>query len=241
MSLPSDPLADSDDASTTELTSGARRPTRERGVMRFNALVAATERLLNRHDPDEVGLYQIAEEADVPPASVYHFFPTKGAAFLALAEHYIQGFQNLNEPPVDAASLRSWQDLMALEHARAVSYYNEHIPALKIFLSGHPNWEIRQADRSLMAEIAKTSFDYYDNLFHMPYVANAERMFLISVGIADAIWAISFARHRKISSDYAADALTACIAFCRTYLPERVEPRAKVREAAARGESIPLT
>jgi AcrR family transcriptional regulator len=235
-----DPIAEPSDATAAEPTSGARRPKRGRGVIRFNALIAATERLLNRYDPDEVGLYQIAEEAGVPPASVYHFFPSKGAAFLALAEQYIQGFRDLGNPPIEAASLSSWQDLMAIEHERAVSYYNNHIPALKIFLGGHTNWDIRQADRSLNAEIAKTSFGYYDSLFHMPNVPDAERMFLISVGIADAIWALSFARHRKISPDFAADALTACIAFCRTYLPERVEPRAKIREAAARGESIPL-
>ena len=129
---------------------------------------------------------------------------------------------------------------MAIEHERAVSYYNDHLPALKIFLGGHTNWDIRQADRSLNAEIAKTSIGYYDSVFHMPYVADAERMFLISVGIADAIWAISFARHRNISPDFAADALTACIAFCRTYLPERVAPRAKVSEAASRGDPIHL-
>jgi AcrR family transcriptional regulator len=240
MSLPSDPLADTHEVTAAEPTLGARRPTRERGVLRFNTLIAATERLLNRHDPDEVGLYQIAKEADVPPASVYHFFPNKGAAFLALAEHHLQGLRDLDKPPIDAASLRSWQDLMAIEHARAVNYYNEHVPALKIILGGYPSWDIRQADRSLTAELAKTSVGYYDNLFHMPYFGDPERMFLISVGITDAIWAISFARHRKIEPDYAADALSASIAFCRTYLPERVQPRAKVLEAAARGESIPL-
>jgi AcrR family transcriptional regulator len=240
MPLRTDPLPVPSDTTVAEPTSGVRRPTRGRGVIRFNALIAATERLLKRNDPEEVGLYQIAEEAGVPPASVYHFFPSKAAAFLALAEHYIQGFRGLGNPPIEAARLRSWQDLMAIEHERAVSYYNDHLPALKIFLGGHTNWDIRQADRSLNAEIAKTSIGLYDSVFHMPYVADAERMFLISVGIADAIWAISFARHRKISPDFAADALTACIAFCRTYLPERVAPRAKFSEAASRGDSIHL-
>jgi AcrR family transcriptional regulator len=212
-----------------------RLPSRGRGVIRYKALLDATEALLQDQDPDEVGLYQIAAKAGVPPASVYHFFPTKGAAFLALAERYIQGFRDLAAEPIEAVRLKSWQDLLAIGQARAAAYYNAHPPALKILLGGHPNWDIRQADLSHNAEIARDGYSYYDDAFHMPHLADPERMFLILVGISDAIWAISFSRHGRITSEFEADALAASIAYCRLFLPDQVEPRAHVREAAASG------
>jgi AcrR family transcriptional regulator len=238
MPLKHAPSRDLVDAPPADARSRPRRPSRERGVIRYKALLDATEALLQDHDPHEVGLYQIAKKAGVPPASVYHFFPTKGAAFLALAERYIQGFRDLSDEPVEAARLTSWQDLLAIRHARGAEYYNSHLPALKILLGGHPSWDIRQADLSYNAEMAREGYGYYDDAFHMPHVADPERMFLIAVGIADAIWAISFIRHGRITPEYQADALEACIAYCRMYLPEQVEPRPHVREAAARGALI---
>ncbi len=56
--------------------------------------------------PDDIGLYQIAEEAGVPPASTYHFFPTKDAAFLALAQRYLDGFVAASAEPIDAVELK---------------------------------------------------------------------------------------------------------------------------------------
>src|SRR5882757_2380501 len=91
-----------------------RAPSSDRGVQRYTALLDATERLLRTHSPDDIGLYQIAEEAGVPPASTYHFFPTKDAAFLALAQRYLDGFVAVSAEPIDAAELKSWQHLIAI-------------------------------------------------------------------------------------------------------------------------------
>ena len=218
----------------------ARSPSHARGVVRFNALLDATEALLFEHDPDEVGLYQIADKAGVPPASVYHFLPTKGAAFLALAERYLAGFRELLSQPVEASRLKSWQDLMAVGQERSAAYYNSHLPALKILLGGYPNWEIRQADIHFNETLTRNQYIYYDEVFHMPHIADAGRRFRIGLAIMDSVWAISFSKHQRITEEYAADALDASIAYLRLYLPQSVEPRPKYQEAARRGELIAL-
>ena len=67
----------------------ARLPTRRAGHVRFKKLLEATDSLVAEMSIQDIGLYQIAERAQVPTASVYHFFPTKEAALLALAaEHH---------------------------------------------------------------------------------------------------------------------------------------------------------
>ena len=224
----------------TKARRSARSPSHARGVVRFNALLDATEALLLEHNPDEIGLYQIAEEAGVPPASVYHFLPTKGAAFLALTERYLAGFRELLSQPVEASRLKSWQDLVALGQERAVDYYSGHLPAMKILLGGFPSWEVRQVDVHFSETLALNYYTYYDEVFYMPHVADAGHKFRIGLAIIESIWAISFSKHQRITEEYAADALDASIAYLRLFLPQFVEPRPKYQEAARRGELVAL-
>ena len=219
---------------------GPRKPSRGLGVVRFNALVEATEQLLGEYSPDDVGLYQIAEAAGAPTASVYHFFPTKEAAFLALAERYLQGFIALGEEPIEAASLQSWQDLFALDHRRAMEFYNSHPPALKIFYGGYGSLQTRQADIRFTAGIAGSLYRRMDAAFHMPFLRDAGMNFHIALAIMDAIWAISYQQHDEITEAFYKESLEACMAYCRLFLPERVEPREFCLQAAARGERISL-
>ena len=218
----------------------ARQPSRERGQLRFQALLDATEELLSEHNPDDIGLYQIARRAHIAPASVYHFFPTKNAALLALAERYHADMRLMVSAPVPASRLLSWQDLLIIRQDRAVSYYNSHLPAAKIFLGIHPSWEIHQADSRYNQTASETLFSFYDRLFLMPYVQDPHEKFALTYVIADAIRSVSFERYGTITPKYAQEAIGACIAYCRTFLPDRIEPRPAVLEAAARGESMVL-
>jgi AcrR family transcriptional regulator len=203
----------------------ARQPLRERGRTRFQLLLEATEALLLEHSPDDIGLYQIAKHAGVAPASVYHFLPTTNAALLALAERFHADIRAIMDEPMPSSRLISWQDLLAIRHERAVDYYNAHLPAAKIFLGIHPSWEIHQADKDYNRRASQTLFEYFDRFFVMPYVKDPQPKFEIMYSIADAVWAISFERHSKIVPQYADEAFAACIAYCRTFLPERVERR----------------
>jgi AcrR family transcriptional regulator len=218
----------------------ARLPSRERGQVRFQSLLRATEALLLEQSPDDIGLYQIARRAHVAPASVYHFFPTKNAALLALAENYHKEIRTLVNAPVPAARLLSWQDLIIVRQARAVDYYNQNVAAAKIFLGIHPNWEVHQADQAYNKAASESLFGCFDRLFQMPYVQEPQARFEVIYAIADAIWGISFERHGRIVARYAEEAVTACIAYCRTFLPDRTPARPEVAAAAARGDLMAL-
>ncbi len=218
----------------------ARRPTRKRGQARFQCLLQAAEALLLEENPDDIGLYQIAERASVPPASVYHFFPTRNAALLALADQYHADIRALVNAPVPAVRLLSWQDLLIIRHERAVKYYNEHLAAAKVFLGIHPSWEIHQADTAYNRTASETLFAYFDRFFQMPYVQDPQAKLEVTYSIADAIWSISFERLGTITPQYFDEAVSACTAYCRTFLPDRVPPRDSVVQAAARGESLSL-
>src|SRR5476651_676599 len=64
-------------AGVIKVTAAPRRPSQQRSRLRFEMLLDAADALLAEHEPTEVGLYDIAAAADVPPASVYHLFPPR--------------------------------------------------------------------------------------------------------------------------------------------------------------------
>lgn len=209
-------------------------------MARFVALLDAAEHLLKDASPDDVGLYQIAAAAGVPPASVYHFFPTKEAVFVALAQRYVDGFAESGRQPIDAALLGSWQDLLRIDQHRARDYYSSHPAALKLLYGGFGGLEARGIDNDYVASVASTMYARYDRIFHMPYVGEPAKHFHISLAIMDAIWSVSYLKHGSITDDYAREALAACIAYCRLFLPERVVVRDEIQELAQGGAQISI-
>ncbi|MDR3509087.1 MAG: TetR/AcrR family transcriptional regulator [Caulobacteraceae bacterium] len=203
-----------------------RRPLQERGRARYDALLNTLAAMLETQEPDAIGYYQLAEKAGIPPASMYHFFPSKGAAFLALAERYLDVFRKGVRAPLDPARTHGWQDVIRLRHRQSVAYYNANRPAMKLILGAQPFLEVRAADRSADEDISGQILASIDGMFELPPIEAAPRKFLITLSIADAIWRIAYNTHGQITPDYQAEALDACLAYCRGFLPERLVKRA---------------
>ena len=220
---------------------GLRRPSRGRGVVRYQALLEATEALLVEADPDVIGLYQIAEKAGVPPASVYHFFPTKEAAYQALAERYLEGLLRMHSEPIEAALITSWQGLSAIDMRRAMEYYNARPPMLKILYGGYGGVGARNIDIVTNEKLARAGYRRLNKIFHVPHLPDEETKAQIALGILDAIWTISVRLHGKITEAYYQEALSACTAYRRLYMPEFLQPRELLTETAARGGTLSLS
>ena len=219
---------------------GPRTPSRGRGLLRFNALLDATESLLQSTNPDEIGLYQIAERASVPPPSAYHFFPTKEAAYDALAERFMVQLLDVHRTPIEANRLTNWTDLFLIDIDRGRDFYNRHPPALKIFYGGYGGVNAKNIDRIAADKISTSNYDRMNRIFHMPILSDTHRPFEVRLGILDAIWTLSVRRHGYITQDYQDEAMEACLAYSRVYLPARIERRDLLIQAAERGESVTL-
>lgn len=213
------------DRSGRRSRSSPRLPSRERGIQRYELLVDSVEILLREKNPDEFGLYQIAEQAGTPSASVYHFFPTKEAAFLALAHRYLAGFAAIKQEDMASFSLSSWQDLMAHDINGAVAYYNANPPAMKLFLGRIGGLDTRRAEAEHNERMATLNYTRFNSVFYMPDLRDETRLFHISTEIVDAVVAISFIKHGFISDEYREQATAAAIGYCRLFLPEMTELR----------------
>lgn len=235
-----DPAPLDDNAQKRRRTRQPRSPSRGRGLLRYAALLDATAALLQTENPDTIGLYQIAERAGVPPASVYHFFPTKEAAYVALAERYLHGLMAVHREPVDARIALTWQGLVRNDMQRAMEFYNAHVPMNKILYGGYGGVEARNIDEIFTKKITASHYARLDRIYYMPMIKNPEAKFGIRLSILDAIWALSVRQHGKITEAYFEESYKACIAYSRLYLPEYIEPREWLLEAAGRGENVQL-
>lgn len=188
--------------------------------MRYEGLLEATAQLLCDRDFAEIGLYDVAELAGVPPGSVYHFFPTKEAAFIALAERHLEELAEILNTPAPLAGMNGWQDVLGVRFQRAVDYFNGNPAFARIALSGSVISEIRRLDLRYIAEEAHTPLAWLGRHVMMPYIPDLDLKSAALVGVYDGVWAASYTRHGRIVEEYAREGFRAGIAYCRTFLPE---------------------
>lgn len=203
-----------------------RRPSQQRSRLRFEMLLNAADALLAGKEATEVGLYDIAAAAEVPPASVYHLFPTKEAAFVALAERYLERLRDCIIEPIDRRRLRRWHDLVTIEHSRAVKFYNAHAVMLKLFFGANVVHDVRVLDVKNVEAASATTYHRMNKIFDMPYVEDGDTKFASLIGIYDGIWMTSYARHGRITPEFARESELAGIAYCETFLPPAIPLRA---------------
>jgi AcrR family transcriptional regulator len=208
------------------LAAEPRRPAQRRSRLRFEILLDAADALLGDKETTDVGLYDIAGAAKVPPASVYHLFPTKEAAFVALAERYLVGLSTYIMRPAPGAAMRRWQDFVALELHRAVEYYNDNKVMSKLFFGANVIPDVRILDVRNVAAASASTYGRMNRLFEMPYLQDPDTKFAALIGIYDGIWMTSYARHGRITADFARESELAGIAYCETFLPAVIPLRA---------------
>ncbi len=198
----------------------ARKPSQERSRTRFQALLDATAKLLETRDFTDVGLYDISQLAGVPAASVYHFFPTKEAAFVALAQRYFEAQGKILREPTEEQGVNGWGEHLRTRYLRAVHFYNENPAFSRIMFSGTVSADVRRIDLEFVSVSEHSPHYWLARYYVMPYLPDAELRFATLVGIYDGVWAASYARYGKITEDYSREGIRAGIAYCRTFLPE---------------------
>lgn len=202
-----------------------RKPSQRRSRERVQALLDAAATLLEDHEIAAVSLYDVARTADIPPGSVYHFFPTKESVLYALAERYLREMHALVDAEIDEAAIDDWASLIALRYGRVVAYFNARPAARRLFMGNGVSTDIKNLDVNDIQTTAANSYAELDRYFHMPYIRDPELKFTVLIGIYDGVWAASYARHGHITEDYAKEGLAAALAYCETFLPKVISRR----------------
>lgn len=202
-----------------------------RGRLRIEKILDAADQVIARQDAIDLSLQEVAQQAQLPPASLYHYFSTSQSLLMELAGRYHAAFEALALHHIDHDQLNHWADLCRFHADLSLRFYHEHPVAMRLFLGPQGGWEIRAADLATNRRIGGI---FYRKLIQHFMVAESpvlEEAFAISITISDAIWALSFARSGAVEPDMAAEAMRARLAYLRLYVGEFVEKRATPHEA----------
>jgi AcrR family transcriptional regulator len=202
-----------------------RRPSQKRSRERFEAILDAAERLLETLDPAAVSIHRLAGEIGIPAASIYHFFPEPPLVFAALAERYLNQFE---ERAADEAPIvfDTWQELQTHRFGTARDFFNANAPARKVLLDGPAlSFDIRMRDLQSDVVTATRGVEEMNRLFILPDIPHLIERSIEVIVLSDAMWSLSIHRHGTITDEMEEQARRARIAYARTYLPEYLPKR----------------
>lgn len=197
-----------------------RKPERENGKRRYAMLLAATEMLLSRDGVEALTIQNIAKEAGVPMASVYHFFPSPTAACVAVAETYLRDFEETIRREIPNREKLNWREIIATFMQRAVEYYRQHCYAQRLMLGSEFSWHVRQADIENNRMLAALIYDQVADQFPGADEQELLAALRIAISIGDAVWALSIAEHDVITKQYAEDAWVAECGYIAAKFPQ---------------------
>lgn len=222
------------DAHSRRVDFAPPRPMRKRGVERFNILLDATEKLLAVNCDSDISLAQIAEEAEVPLASVYHFFPNRNAAFVALALRFNEEIYRTSITPLTDPEPQTWQEMLNMIHVRAAAFQNSRPAALRLFLGAGVSVAVRNADLLGNARIAHSRERFFEAYFHMPFIPDFVDRLEVAGASMDGIWALSYGRHGRITEHYRMEGTASAIDYLRRFLPEFLPRKTLTQKALDR-------
>lgn len=206
-----------------------RRPRQERSRQRFDAILDAAADLLETLEPEEVSIYTLAEQVQMSPPSIYHFFPDANWVFVALAERIYDRFlAGFDEPP--AGTIRSWQELQGSRFGEARAFFNSNGAARRLLLGSGLSSAIRVRDLEIDRELSKRSVDEMAALFILPEIPDLVDRITEMMVMSDALWSLSVYRSGTITDEMAEQARRARESYARTFLPEYLPLRGAAAE-----------
>lgn len=202
-----------------------RRQSQKRSLARIEALLNAADQLLNERDPQNIGVYDIANLAGVPPTSAYHFFPTKEAAMLALAERYLRRLYEATAAPPDMSEVENWRDYVRDRYYKIVTFFNNNLPARKLLIGPAVGSDIKNLDINDVDRYSERWYSSINTYFVMPYIKYSSFKILNMISIQDGVWMTSYVKYGYISESFAKEGLRAVIAYLETFLPDAIPLR----------------
>ena len=196
---------------------------RKRGKARRDQLLKAAYDLLCERSVEEISLISIADRAEIPEGSAYHFFSNKYDVFAALAQDLSEKFIQVHRKPIRRNKLKTWQDLADLFVVRGARVYKDNPPATQLFIGGKTPPEIKLQDRINDRVVAATMQEIFSNHFNLPDISNLQNIFYFFIEITDLMFSLSMLEHGKITDEMLEEAQRAGKAYLGVYFPEIIE------------------
>jgi AcrR family transcriptional regulator len=195
-----------------------RKP-RARSQARIDSILEAARTLLASDGVASLSIYSVAERAEIPPSSVYHFFASVPALLEGLTADVHAAFRESLQQPIDHAQLRSWHNLSRLVETRMLTIYSEDAAARQLILAQHGLTEVTQADRQHDVELGNLMHALFAKHFQLPALPDDIEVFALALELADRVYARSVQLHNAITPRMAEEGQRVFDAYLGLYLP----------------------
>lgn len=200
---------------------GADSPRKPRASsqVRIAAIISALRAELVEHGTASLSIYTVAERADIPPSSVYHFFASVPALLEALTGQVHAAFRACLQAPLDHAQLRDWRDLSRIVELRMLDIYAADPAARQLILTQHGLTEVTQADRRHDVELGRLLQQLFARHFQLPALPDDVDIFTLAMELSDRVYANSVQQHGVITPRMAEEGMRVFDAYLGLYLP----------------------
>lgn len=196
--------------------------TSQQGRARRQKLLMGAKKLSETHPINDITLAAVCEEAGIPRASAYHFFPNIEAIFLAL--RFLNAIEILEVlATVETVGYDRWQGYLNALIERCVHIFHEDQTKAKlIYDTNTPDFEGDGFGEEIDHQIVQLVYKRLSERYEMPKFEDIEDILLVTFSIINGVFTLSYRRHESITDNYLQEANTASIAYLRCYLPEKL-------------------
>lgn len=202
----------------------SRKP-RASSQARISAILAAARSLLAEEGVNSLSIYSVAERAQMPPSSVYHFFASVPAILEALTGEIHAAFRACLQQPIEHAALRDWRDLSQIVEQRMLAIYAADPAARQLILAQHGLTEVTQADRLHDLELGQLLQALFDQHFQLPSLSEDVEVFALAMELGDRVYARSVQQHGLITPRMAEEGMRVFDLYLGLYLPPLLPKR----------------
>ena len=199
-------------------TATPRKP-RARSQDRIDAILDAARTLLAAEGVSSLSIYSVAERADIPPSSVYHFFAGVPALLEALTGDVHAAFRACLQAHIAHEQLNSWRDLSRIVELRMLTIYSDDAAARQLILAQHGLSEVAQADHQHDLELGHLMHALFMRHFELPVLPQDVDVFALAMELGDRVYARSIQLHGHITPRMAEEGLRVFDAYLGLYLP----------------------
>lgn len=203
-----------------------RKP-RASSQARIDLILGAARDLLSSQGFAGLTIYAVAERANIPPSSVYHFFASVPALLEALTADIHAAFRDCLLQPVEHAALHDWRDLSRIIEERMLAIYASDSAARQLILAQHGLAEVIQADRQHDLELGRLMQQVFERHFPLPQLPGDIDVFALAMELGDRVYARAVQLHGEITPRMAEEGMRVFDAYLALYLPPALPKRAR--------------
>lgn len=209
---------------------------------RIDRILDATADLLGQRSLSELSIYAIAAQADIPPSSVYHFFPQLADVLAALAQRVFAELDAVLGAAPEDLRPTSWMDLIEQLEDRFQQYYQSRPAARELLLGAHELAGVRQADRQHDNFLGHSLRSYLARYYQLPVLPSDVDVFTLAMQAADKLLALDHQQHGALTAPMRREAKRMMVAYLGLYLPPVLPPapRRPVETEVAHGADLPV-